>query len=899
MSNVICINVRDKALLDIIQANLKDKGYDLKENAECNHKEYSTIITDDISFLERDCLKENIRTPVLYISSDGNINEELLAEKNIFRAVIPDPDMNQVIEMPSKNSPVRHNSLENIVNFLVKANNTINKFSLMLSSDTFTKKMMDEKHFTEKGDYGLPGMSQAELQQIRGAKRKICDVEAAYQAVEVFKLFNSIEKRINGVSAYKILLISPDPNRMFPYAKFLEGMTSAFVEVSHEHDAPNIDLLNKSGYSLIIYDLAAVDRPISTDYLDKLITETWKNRKENPALCSTEILTMCNTEKISAIISDSKIGYKFRNFIQENPDYRVFLETATQILEMQSKRAIASLLANPENALFSEAIANLNSTDPIAYERGKRQLLYGIALKTGKNYPDLMGLEVNATDDLFFGTAPLKLPELGKLIKLFKDDRRAKCEAQALRLIHNHNGLLDKIQEHMKVSPGDVSKKNELFALHAPRINTRRYAVDSGRILIGQYIFGPTLDRLGPEISRRLDAGDKAAKDFRNQVIFEMNKYCTYFQINELALEGIASENTGFSKDFPKIIDGLKELKTGVSEAEYKCADLCSGIFDINIRDPASTQYSDFYWDNIIFETGNDADSFDSIMEKKKSENLTMQQFVEKYIYRIDFNKIYRRTSMTEDPSRWAVKNFMREFPANKEERAVIEDDANVFYTHLLLYRKKFKMLREVMSPACSEFNALAARIDDISKLISKWESKQNKASENDKKKIDEYISEEKEDFFYTERYVTAYRLTRHSILLFNSIKDWQKKFQRGDISHNVLERQISNIELDLRKTYLHTIYLMKKIIDQKKDCFKKNKWDFEQYGSLISDIQKEINTDIAKQVRDEIKNIKKIENPEERDAVFTYVSANYLAAFCKKVAKSQFNIDYMQSLGE
>ncbi|MBW2973913.1 hypothetical protein KY346_05995 [Candidatus Woesearchaeota archaeon] len=894
MKKTIRVSAVDSSLADKIAEALKDTHYDIQPVSEgTNLLDSGIIITDNLEFLDDERLKNNLKTPVLYVS-DKKIDAGLVPEKNIFRAVFPDSDLNSMTGAPAKEHPVQNKQLTEIVNFLMKASNTIDTFELLLYSDSFEQKLGDEQHYTEQGDYGTEEQPQTELFKIRGVPRKISRVEAAYQAIEVFKLLDETSRQANGTAHSKILFMSQDNERMNKYAKFLHSMTGAMVEIYNKLDGDLIDELESGNYALIIYDGEQIrpgDQAVLRD-LEELVNAAWSNK--------IEVLTMCSPAKAMQLMSDSKLSYKAHNFLfSENPDHRQFLESVQHVLEVQSGRTLINMLDRPDLALVSNAVENLLKTEDLAaVERGLDQIRTALAFKMGLKFDELEKLDKLATDKLF-STTPLKLPELGYLLKFFTDERRARCEIIALDYLQDYDKTRQmKMEEARK---GLLMKKEDLYWRHMPKINTRKTATAHGKILIGEYIFGPTLRDLAPEIGERLAADDKKARDFRNAALFEMNKYCAFFQVvaakklPEL-MGDMLIEKTAFKKDFKKIIENIKTLGLPISSAEYRCADMCAEIFDLNISDPDSTQYFDFYWDNVILETGNDSDSFDEVLEKCEASGKEPRKFIEDIIHRIDFNKIYRYTSKTEDPSRFAVKNFMRAAPRNKREREQIENDRKQFYKHLLMYSKKFQLLEELSSSKDPVYDDFEKQITQLDFWIERMENKPWLLKEKDHAEINEMLGiKEKNDFFYTERYVTLYRTARHTILLFNSIKDRNRKLEEEILTQEQFEEDVDFIEKDFRETYKQATIILEKIIEDKKDCLKRRNINIDDYKLLVSEANKELTAEHADEFKEYLKDAKRMEDSGERNALFTYVAANYLNAFFRKVHKGKFNLYKIQ----
>lgn len=870
MKSNVLLKLKDNTLADKIKRYFPEKDYTI--TAEVG-RDSTIIVTDDLDFINT--LKDNVKNPVLYISTNAaGIDDRFTSEKNIFRAIIPSPEFDSVIEIPAKEQPDQKKNLEDIINFGLVASKAIDRFSLILAKEG-QKRIQDEKYYTLKGDYGAADVHE-DVRKIRGDKRSISTVEAAYQASRIFLIYDPHKAKATYFS--RILFISPNTERINQYAQFMRHMLSdSVVEVLNQYDAPPAQKLVKENYSIIIFDCSKLDTdPLGSHYFVELINEAWNNH--------VEILPMCNTKKLLRIITDTKMVYKIHNIIPEEPHHYEFIEKIMHMLDQHTNTKLIELLDDPADALFNDAVQNIRSIDEKIIARGKKQLLYAIFLKTGRNLEEPEEMKVYATDELL-KSQPIVLSEIGMLIKIFNDERRAKCETIITKFLQEYNTQRE--NKLTEVRAGNLSKKEELYWTNMPKINTRKEVFANQTVMIGTYIFGPTLKNLAPEISKKIEEGDKEAKEFRDQVLFKMNEYCAFFQIKKIPLPGIESENTKFTEDFTNAIDKILHLGIAISKPEYDCAKICAEIFDSNIADPNSTRYFDFYWDNIIFKTGMDAHTFESLMMKRKVEKMNIKQFVEETIHRIDFNKIYRNTSMTEDPSRFAVKNFMRD---PKTTADVLETEREYFYTHFLLCRKKFQLLEQLYSTQ-EDYDQFAPKIQELSDIIKKIES--HKSLDKFNEKISEHVADEKDKFMQTERYVTAYRAERHSILSYNSLRNTYEQKERGRLNEDEFKKSIDFLKDDLRGTYAQTAKILKIISDEKKEYLKKIKTEIKQYKQLIDDAQKQLTKEIAGSVVEQLKEIRKNPNPEEQNVLFTYVAAGYLSAFFKKIHSSEFNVNY------
>ncbi len=738
-----------------LESMLREK-FLLNEEKTLNPEIISSLIVDKeglAEFKQAD-LDSNLLLPVFYLQPGLAANYSEIVNKNIFRVLsYGDDSLSKLIEIPAKDSSSR--GLADIIKSGAAAHDYLlaNKEFLQRAPDLVIKWINDEKDRTSKGDYGLDEKMIAEFKKIRGAPRSISSVEAIYQSLLAKELLKRKER-----AESSILVVADKFYDFGPLISQLKEHNYSVDVVGSLLDAAA--KINERAYAILISYFKDIKDYIPLGFI----------RKEIPPEDLTMIL-LADYNKIPALM---KIGFlPPRNYVFPKGVSSSLIEVIDNSIKDRGEQSklrkykpfegMLELLASspdaPEKIVLSLAISNLfqkgaqeewakkafrQLIDKPMTHRMKADRLVVYCYNIKKNIKsDFEKMNVISTDvhyrfnpdmpdDLLFGRLQFR--------KL-RDFRRAYSEASALKYLKAHNESLAK--------SADSS---------IPAINTKKLVSnvidyeDSTYILPTEYIEGPTLEEIADGMNGEIASGNKDAKEFKRQVMFEINRYLAYLQVNPIPLpESVAPEQTNFSEVTKKsLIQTLRLYKQLFDPAAVISAEESISRVLENLKNAEPVQYFDFCWLNVMFVVGNDKATFKEVLAARKQEE-SMRDFVRKTIRKIDFNKIYRKTSQFEDIRSDSPKAVYA--PLERE----------IYDAHFLLCKKKFSILKNPQEPTKVFGITFAGGSQPVTKqldeLIARLE--ENEPSQELASQANQLILSENANAYAGLNYVEFYRNAR------------------------------------------------------------------------------------------------------------------------------------------
>ena len=294
-------------------------------------------------------------------------------------------------------------------------------------------------------------------------------------------------------------------------------------------------------------------------------------------------------------------------------------------------------------------------------------------------------------------------PGIGKGVyfKQHSEPRRADIEASASRFIKKHNNKEREtrhwIEDHAFPTLPIINSSEVIKSRSSPKHNF-------GYTLTGM-IRGPRMTSLAQEMNYEIERGNQEAIEFKRRVVFETNKYLAFFQTVQIPLpDDVEPVHIDFGEDLQRTLkDNLAVLKIGLSQEEAKDIGQTISILYKNLEGCADTQYFDFNWSNLLLDTGDENSSFREVLKQRRSQKISIGDFVRINLDKIDWCKIDRKTSALED--RRHESSQVRFSP---EERK--------FYDfHFLCYRRKFSLIVEFRN---SDNPALLGELRQLETLI-------------------------------------------------------------------------------------------------------------------------------------------------------------------------------------
>jgi len=868
-----------------LRSILDNDKYFIENFSSQARENFDLIIIDSSRFrdIPASLIDENLDLPLLYIHFPGTGLEPTprhIYQNNFFEIAIPQQESLSSIKTIQQSKEPKHlsdiiKSLEGIRQYIKKS---ADLFNYVLEENLIEKEIA----FTSRGNYGQNKFSAEavkKIKEIRGPKRAISKVEAVYQAIKIKKLFENPdfqkilqEKNISITEKTKNNIDTLDTKVLVLMGQLpdavLHELSKREYNIMHLPDiAEGIDKLNKDFFDLVITDI---------DYFLKEIKDSGEKAV---ALFSLDqlpdfaypgaVINIAEDQSVSRYALHSQIKYLIS---RDDTELRAtFSRVLDQALADSKIHAQMEAIPDPLDAIFNESLkAIARGNNSLKITLAQEQLRRIIQERPDRKYPYSNIIRAYAYEELnvistetIFSLKP-GIASTPIILKRYKSKRRAKCELQAYQQNTKHNELLK-----AKLKDATLSKHERFYWTNTPRINERPLIhhpdLSKDILFIGrEYIRGPTLEQLAAELAKRKD---KKAEEFKKRTIFEINKLLAWFQINPIKIpEEEPYEYTDFSANFKETLaDNLNYLNTHFSREEVSCLRKTSSILMAGLYDFTDTQYFDFNWSNIVFDAGKEDASLDDLLLLADKEGRTIPEFIEERLYKLDFNKIYRKTSKFEDIRHTSTRTKIK------------EPDRIKYDFHFLLYRKKFALLDKIRDSE-ELFNLYKNQIEEINKLIYKTENK--RLSRPDKARIKGLIEDEKKELVKIDSSIRLYREFR-----------WFDHFFRKYLSRAIKENQehkIGELEKELNFYCNNAKRHLNRIIRDNKDnisqrIIQKSKHQFMDESNLTKETAKKY-TSILEDIKNKTENIQKVRTAQE------YVAAKYLLTVFAKIGKLDIN---------
>ncbi len=351
--------------------------------------------------------------------------------------------------------------------------------------------------------------------------------------------------------------------------------------------------------------------------------------------------------------------------------------------------------------------------------------LFRFVTKTVKMGLKIQGIELNAysTDSFYsaYGHIPM-MKMLDGCYKGFLKKKRADCDRLFLT-------EMEKRQNEHKADnamPEVALLQSKKTLVNAVRLKSKEMLnADGGIYLHMDYVNGPNLNSIAPEIKEAVDNDDDFAKYFAHSVRFCMNEWLAALQANPVHLPGIRREKLeyyqGIRTTFAKVVP---HLRMRITKDEHLALRTAIKSFMDPLSNYEPVQYFDMCSKNIMFEINGAYNSkFDDIRNDfmkwrgKNKPAVTMDEvfdYVKDVMRKVDWNKTYRRHHPADD-ARHETPSLPISF-----------DDSDMLNIHMLAVKEKERIINGQLakvknSPgyrlASSEFRDDFAKVDQLDKL--------------------------------------------------------------------------------------------------------------------------------------------------------------------------------------
>ncbi len=322
-----------------------------------------------------------------------------------------------------------------------------------------------------------------------------------------------------------------------------------------------------------------------------------------------------------------------------------------------------------------------------------------------------------STDDVYT-LDPLDASSNAFCLKAFNDELRAKVEIVALTELARREASSKGIDHLLS---GQV---------HAPRLlldSTLGYV--SGKksefYVVQEYIRGPMIYSLMPEVVEKARKGDRFAEMFRLAVAFVKNEQIAHLQENEISIPSLSPQDTGYTQKVTEnLTENLRYFRIRQTPAMLLCLDACISELFKEITD-MQVQYFDFNDTNMLLDIGGNKRAtledvkkeffkatpgtlFEDIFEYKE-----VRRFTTARLRKVDFNKIFRRTSIFEDISHeFSYSNWT-------------SDEYLMLSVHFLLCKRKENLLKNLQDPSYGDRSKEVEALNQVKNLITRVETAQ------------------------------------------------------------------------------------------------------------------------------------------------------------------------------
>ncbi len=297
--------------------------------------------------------------------------------------------------------------------------------------------------------------------------------------------------------------------------------------------------------------------------------------------------------------------------------------------------------------------------------------------------PGVKKLSGISTDDIYT-VEGLSKDSAPFCLKFFNDEQRATVEIEALR-------------ELAKREKEDNLDFGVEVPINAPKMLLNEVLKYVGKdkkeyYLAEEYIRGPMLYTLMPEIVEKARTGDHFAQLFRRASAFVKNAQIAKMQENDLLNLGFQTSDTDYGAKVSENLTGnMKFFRVKPSEELLSCLDACiTALYSGLVIE--QTQYFDYNDTNLMMKIGAHRRSKLGDVEKSFLDYLgkdilpmygytEVRSFTARRLSKVDFNKIFRKTSILEDTAH--EFSYVDWTPEEREQLDV----------HFMLYKKAMRII--------------------------------------------------------------------------------------------------------------------------------------------------------------------------------------------------------------
>lgn len=673
----------------------------------------------------------------------------------------------------------------------------------------------------------------------------------------------------------KILVIMDNPS-----SSFIDELMNRKYDITLVNNiADGIDIVKREKFNLVIADIQGMTEGKMENPANK--------EAVSPLFILNELPDKVYPGEVISVIKDPKsvgelaVFSNFKYFLTRESTGADIVRVLDRALEDAKVHEQMSAIPDPLDALFNEAIkAITRGDDPETVEHAHQQLRRILKERPDENYPYSSIITAYAYEELkdIISTETIYSLKPGRLstpiiLKGYKSKRRAKCEFEAFSRINKYE-----TERKVYLNSLALPDNEKYYWKHAPKINIKRLLymphLSQDFIFIGrERIRGPTLGQLADELTSKITKGDFKAREFKRTTIFWLNTLIAWLHTN-ISLDISRDENyenTDYTANLKETFaENLQFLNTSFSSTEISCLKKCIAILADPLKEFNDTQYLDFNWRNIVFDAGNDSACLDDLLELAEKEGKPIKEFVKDRLYKIDYNKTYRKTNIFED-----LRHNFSNMNIKHNERNWIDN-------HFLLYRRKFALLKKFKS-SMDFYLEHRAEVENICRLISALEN--NRVKSKKKAEINEIIRKEKDVLLKIDMYTSLYRDFR-----------WFDHVLRKYLSRAVSEseqgrdrkKEIAKLEKELNfycsnaKKYLTKItniqgrHLSNKYVSRSDHKFLNNA---------------DLNRDTAQEYISKLEILKNGDsNGDKLQSAQEYVAAKYMLTVMKKIGRPNIN---------